>query len=46
MPKNLALEFLYGQSRVVYVIVRKGVKFGINFMSCSENGYRVTTAAG
>ena len=26
---------------VVYVIAREGVKFGINFMSCSDNGNEI-----
>ena len=27
---------------IVYVIAQEGVKFGINFTSCSENGNEIT----
>ena len=29
----------------VYVIAREGVKFGLNFMSCSENGNEIARGA-
>ena len=31
--------------KYVYVIAREGVKFGINFTSCSENGNEITRGA-
>ena len=30
---------------VVYVVAWEGVKFGINFMSCSENGNEIARGA-
>ena len=30
---------------IIYVIAREGVKFGINFMSCSENGNEIARGA-
>ena len=32
-------------NELVYVIAREGVKFGINFMSCSENGNEIARGA-
>ena len=32
----------YKSGMFLYVIVREGVKFGINFSSCSDNGYEIT----
>ena len=34
---NLCIDFNFVFVELVYVIARAGVKFGINFTSCSEN---------
>ena len=37
--------FICTHNLAVYVVARAGVKFGINFTSCSENGNEISQGA-
>ena len=39
------MYWLYLHMYYVYIIAREGVKFGINFTSCSENGNEIARGA-